>query len=182
MLQERAATQRRELLRATEASRPSSCEYESGKSHPTCQAAFAQLPISMSRDDTSIVAADSNVEIARLGFGAALRGDVEAIAEVLDPEVKWHGGDPAAIGSCRNRGEVVAFLRQSEVIRGGRFELVDVVAFGDKVVAVMRRPSASGAQVAQPVANLFRFRDGKVVEIVHYPDADDALAAARPRG
>jgi ketosteroid isomerase-like protein len=29
------------------------------------------------------------------------------------------------------------------------------------------------------VANLVTFRDGKVVEIVHYPNADDALARLR---
>ena len=28
------------------------------------------------------------------------------------------------------------------------------------------------------VANVSTFRDGKVVEMVHYPTADDALAAA----
>lgn len=32
-------------------------------------------------------------------------------------------------------------MRGSKVIRGGRFELVDVVGIGDKVVVVMRPPS-----------------------------------------
>ena len=121
--------------------------------------------------------ADSNVELARRGFAAALRGDLVAIGELLDPEVKWHGGDPTAAGSCRSREQALRFMRQSEVIRGGRFELVDVVGAGDKVVVIMR-PLSDGAQLASPVADITTFRNGKVVEIVHYPDVADALAAA----
>jgi ketosteroid isomerase-like protein len=120
----------------------------------------------------------SNVEIAKRGFEAALRGDLDTIAQMLDANVQWHGGDPSAPGACHNRGEALAFMRQSDVIRGGRFELVDVVGFGDKVVVVIQPPSDSG-EPPSPVANLTTFREGKVVEMVHYPDADEALAAAR---
>jgi len=121
--------------------------------------------------------AETNVETARRGFEAALRGDLDAIGELLDPDVKWHGGDPSAPGACRNRDEALAFMRQSEVIRSGRFELADVVAVGDRVVVVMRPPS-DGDQPAPLVANVTTFRDGKVVEMVHYPRAEDGLRAA----
>jgi ketosteroid isomerase-like protein len=120
---------------------------------------------------------DENVEIARRGFQAALRGDVDALGELLDPDVKWHGGDPSAEGACNNRDEALAFMRRSDVIRGGRFELVDVVGAGDAVVVVIRVPAESDDLVV--VANLVTFRDGKVVEMVHYPSADDALARLR---
>jgi len=121
--------------------------------------------------------ADSNVEAARRGFEAALRGDLDAIGELLDPEVKWHGGDPSAPGACHNRAEALAFMRQLDVIRGARVELVDVVGVDGKVVVIMRVPS--GTEERPPVvANLTTFRDGKVVEIVHYPNPADALAAA----
>jgi ketosteroid isomerase-like protein len=120
---------------------------------------------------------ETNVETARRGFEAALRGDLDAIAELLDPDVKWHGGDPTAAGSCQNRDQALAFMRQAEAIRGAGFELVDVVGAGDKVVVIIRPPS-DGDSPAAPVANLTTFRDGKVVEMVHYPSPDDALAAA----
>ena len=109
----------------------------------------------------------SNVELARRGFDAALRGDLEAIGELLDPEVTWHGGDPSAEGSCHNRTEVLSFMRQSGVIRGRRFQLVDVIGARDKVVVIMRPPSA-GDGPASAIANLTTFRDGKVIEMVHY--------------
>jgi ketosteroid isomerase-like protein len=119
---------------------------------------------------------ETNVELARRGFAAALSGDVEAIREFLDPEVKWHGGDLSAPGSCHNREEALAFMRQARGRRGVG-ELVDVVGAGDKVVLIMRPPSEEGEEAALS-ANLTTFREGKAVEMVHYPDPADALAAA----
>jgi ketosteroid isomerase-like protein len=117
---------------------------------------------------------DSNVELARRGWEAAQRGDLDAIAELLDPEVKWHAGDSTAEGSCQNRAQALEWMRKA---RSGRAlpELVDVVGAGDKVAVIMARPSEQGGK--ELVANLSTFRDGKVVEMVHYPDANDALAA-----
>jgi len=39
---------------------------------------------------------ESNAQIARRGFDAMLSGDLGVIAEMLDPDVKWHGGDPSS--------------------------------------------------------------------------------------
>ncbi len=121
--------------------------------------------------------ADSNADRARRGFDAALRGDFDLIADLLDPDVKWHGGDPTAEGSCRNRDQALEFMRIG-LARRPAPELLDVVDAGDKVVVILRPPSSS-AEPAAPVANLTTFRDGKVVEMVHYPNPDDAIAAAR---
>jgi ketosteroid isomerase-like protein len=136
-----------------------------------------RVPSRTARRDNDAVA-ETNAEIARRGFEAALRGDLDAIAEILDPAVRWHGGDPTAPGACHNRRDALAFMRQSAVTRGGQFELVEVVEAGDRVVVVMRGPATAGEPLPAPVANVTTFRDGKVVEIVHYPDADEALAAA----
>jgi hypothetical protein len=54
---------------------------------------------------------ESNVELARRGFEAALSGDLDAIREFLDPEVKWHGGDPSAAGACHNREQALESMR-----------------------------------------------------------------------
>jgi ketosteroid isomerase-like protein len=61
--------------------------------------------------------------------------------------------------------------------RRGVGELVDIVDAGEKVVVIVRPPS-EGAEPAALSANLTTFRDGKAVEMVHYPDPEDALAAA----
>jgi ketosteroid isomerase-like protein len=121
--------------------------------------------------------AETNVDLVRRSFEAVLRGDLDLVGELLAPDVKWHGGDPSAPGACRNREQALAFMARARDQRGD-VELVDVVGAGDKVVLIMgsRAPAAGQAWTA---ANLTTVRDGKIVEIVHYPDADAALAAAR---
>jgi ketosteroid isomerase-like protein len=121
--------------------------------------------------------ADSNSELARRGFAAIARGDFDAIAELLDPDVTWHGGDPTAEGACTSRNQALAWMRNAQRRRGGPLpELVDVVEAGDRVVVVMQAPSSPGDPAPPRSANLATFRNGKVVEMVHYPDAADALA------
>jgi ketosteroid isomerase-like protein len=119
---------------------------------------------------------ETNAELARRGYEAALRGDFEVLAALLDPEVKWHGGDPAAPGACHNRAEALEFMRRARE-RRPLGELVDVIGAGDRVVVIMRPPSEEGAPPTL-TANLTTFRNGKVIEMVHYPNAEDALAAA----
>ena len=119
---------------------------------------------------------ETNVELARRGFAAAVVGDFDAIAELLGSDVKWHGGDPSAPGSCQSRGQALAFMRRARS-HGRLGELVDVVGAGDKVVVIMRPPAPPGEESAL-VANLTTFHDGKVIEMVHYENPDDALAAA----
>jgi ketosteroid isomerase-like protein len=117
----------------------------------------------------------SNVELARRGYEAALRGDFETIRELLDPDVKWHGGDPSAPEACHNREETLQFMRRAA--RRGPGELIDIVDAGDKVVVIMR-PLPDETGPPETAANVTTFRGGKVVEMVHYPNPRDALAAA----
>jgi ketosteroid isomerase-like protein len=114
---------------------------------------------------------ESNVERARRGWEAAQSGDLDPITELLDPEVKWHGGDPSS--GCLDRAQALEWVRRV-TLRRALPELVDVVGAGDKVVVVMARPGQNGG--TELVANVSTFRDGKVIEMVHYPDANAALA------
>jgi ketosteroid isomerase-like protein len=117
----------------------------------------------------------TNVELARRGFDALKRGDLSEAEALLDENVKWHMGDPDAVGACRSRTEALAFMRRPE--RRGPGELVDVIDAGDRVVVITQPPPIYGE--AQPLrAQITTFRDGKVVEMVGYPTLDEALAAA----
>ena len=119
--------------------------------------------------------AESNVELARRGYEAVMRGDLDTLATILDPEVKWHGGDEA--NGCQNRKQTLGWMTKNWMRRGGPpGEVVDMIDAGDKVVVIIRRTGEDGEP--ELVANLTTFRDGKVVEMVHYPDPDDARRAA----
>jgi ketosteroid isomerase-like protein len=111
-----------------------------------------------------------NVEAARRGFAAVMRGDFDSIADLLAADVKWHGGDPSS--GCQNRDETLHFMRQA-IENGVRAELVDVIDTGDQVVVVLQLLGSD-----HPRANLSTFRHGKVVEMVAYESPEEALAAA----
>jgi ketosteroid isomerase-like protein len=121
----------------------------------------------------------TNLDIARRGYEAVARGDVEALRELLDPAVRWHGGDPDGAGGCQGADEVIAFIRQAQ-LRGPLPELVDVIAAGAQVVVVLR-PAAEPGEEPVLRANLTTVRDGRVVEMVAHESPQDALAAARDR-
>ena len=68
-------------------------------------------------------------------------------------------------------------MRQNWLRRGAPpGEVVEMLDAGDKVVVIMRRTGDDGEP--ELVANLTTFRDGKVIEMVHYANPDDARAAA----
>lgn len=119
----------------------------------------------------------TNVELARRAFEAVARGDLDEVRDLLDRDVKWHGGDPEAPGACRSRRQALAFIERARE-RVGDVEVFDLVGAGDKVVVIMGARGADG-EPAWTAANVSTFRGGKVVEIVHYPDADEALDAVR---
>jgi ketosteroid isomerase-like protein len=120
---------------------------------------------------------EENVELTRRGYEAVRRGDLGTIRGILHPDVKWHAGDPEADYACHNREQALAFMGRAGN-RGPIGELVDVIDAGDKVVVIMRRAAENNGESTELVANLTTFCDGQVVEMVHYPNPEDALAAA----
>jgi ketosteroid isomerase-like protein len=116
----------------------------------------------------------ANEELVRRGFEAAARGDLDAVADLLDPEVKWHGGDPDS--GCRNRVEALEFIRRG--LRRPLGRLIDVIDVGeDRFVVVLQPRGEEGGPAPAPRANVTTVRDGRVVEMVAYETPEQALAA-----
>ncbi|HEY7891737.1 MAG TPA: nuclear transport factor 2 family protein [Solirubrobacteraceae bacterium] len=44
----------------------------------------------------------SNIELARRGLEAVAKGDLEALREILDPDVQWHSSDGPTGDSCHS--------------------------------------------------------------------------------
>ena len=123
--------------------------------------------------------AASDVELLRTAWEAFARGNIDAVMQVLDPHVRWHGaGDDEHNDGCRNRDEALAFIRQA-LTDGVTAEAFDFRDAGDRVVILLQthQPHTWGEQPG-PHGEVVTVRDGKVVEIVVYPTVDEALAAA----
>ena len=112
------------------------------------------------------------------------RRDVEALLEVLDPEVEWH---PALMGSLT--GAATAYHGHQGVHRLFRdvslyelsAEVTEVRELGERVVAIGRlrmRGKESGAETASPMGFVADFKDGKAILVRTYLDATEALEAA----
>ena len=71
---------------------------------------------------------------ARTGLEAWLRGDVDALAPLLDPEVEllwWESGE----WDCHGRDEVLSLLRQRKSEGAGAAEVELIDAGGEAIVA-----------------------------------------------
>lgn len=117
----------------------------------------------------------SNLELARRGYEALARGDLEEVAALLDENVKWHMGDPTAAGACRDREQALAWIGRPG--RPGPPEVVEMIDAGDRVVVILR-PAPIEGEPALLRGQISTFRDGKVVEMVGYETPEGALAAA----
>src|SRR5580704_11219088 len=119
---------------------------------------------------------ETNVDLARRGYESIMRGDLDAIRDLLDPNVRWHAGDPDGDFACKNRDQALQWMRRARARRGSApAELIEIVDAGDSVVVIMK-PTPEGDELATTVANVTTFRGGKVVEMVHYDDPADARA------
>lgn len=122
----------------------------------------------------------STAEVARKVRSALDASDLDAFAELLDPDVYW--GPPGDDRSgCHNRSEVIDWYGRARG-RGMRGRVVELVAGEGAVlvgIAVRGTPAARdrGGQLLR--WQVLKLRDGKVVEIRGYERRDEAAASAK---
>jgi uncharacterized protein len=127
-----------------------------------------------------------NVEAFKRGLEGGNRGDVEALLEVLDPEVAWHSALHALLGGeatmSRGHDGVREMLRDLyEAFGEIHIEISEIRDLGDRLVAIGRtrtRGKASGAETETPIAFVTEFKNGKAISIRAYLDPKEALEAA----
>jgi ketosteroid isomerase-like protein len=126
-----------------------------------------------------------NVEIARRGYEAWNRDDMESALRGLDPEVEWLPRLGAAgVRATLYRGHegVLAYKREVEEALGAiQVEVLSIEDLGDHVLAHIRasgQGSASGVQVEAEGFHVWTMHAGRAVRFTTYDRRDEALEAA----
>jgi limonene-1,2-epoxide hydrolase len=131
------------------------------------------------------------IEVVGGWMDAMRRGDLDAVASWFDPTVTWQGIPRDAV--CRNRDEVLDMLGDSmkpcaeearaEGVEEGLYgaeaiELVgaaDVAALGAKLPDLIE---VGDIPVPGQLFDVFRVRDGRILEVRDYAFREEALRAA----
>ena len=118
-----------------------------------------------------------NLEKVMIDFlGALRRGDFEAAAELLDPDVSWQGLREEWV--CHGREEVVDTFRWGLEQRR-EIDALEFTRGGDQVVLGARGPNIGPEE--EPLGqifNVFVLRDGRIVRIDDYRGRSEAFEAA----
>ena len=120
--------------------------------------------------------ASENVELVRNAFEAWRRGDVDELAQLIDPNVEWSWWE-AGPWDCHGREQVLQVMRERDR-QGVKGELEELLDAGDKVMIGVRGPDLERffGDGQDRVYNVFTFRNGKVVRMQDYRTRDEALA------
>ena len=125
------------------------------------------------------------VDLLLRGYRAFVAGDLDAISDMLDPEVEWVGGE--AMGAF-DRDDVLGVL--AERVEERYHVTVDrCIGVGDRVVVSMRFSRVEADETDDRPLQSRRFylvgryaavvttREGRVARVEEHPHLDAALAA-----
>ncbi len=107
----------------------------------------------------------------------------EVLPEVYDPEAEWMAAREDPDAETHRGLEAIRryFAQWTGMFEGIDFRAEQLIDAGDKVFAWVRfsgTGATSGAPVEMEQAQIWTFRDGKVVRVEEYFDRREALEAA----
>jgi ketosteroid isomerase-like protein len=128
---------------------------------------------------------EENVKIVREAFGAFLAGDQEKTAELIDPEVEFHGTvgglQEGQVAHGQSEIDQTFETQDLEAWEERRLEAEEFIDAGDDVIVLLhefRRGRGSGVELETKTAVVVAVSGGRVVRIQGYMDRDAALEAA----
>jgi ketosteroid isomerase-like protein len=123
-----------------------------------------------------------NVDVVRQLYSAMNARELEAVAELADPDVEWIPDSRVGQGPIRGRENIIRFfMDQAETFEEFRVETKRFWDTGDKVLVFVRttgRGTASGAGFDIRIGHLWTLRDGLIVRGEGHANRDEALEAA----
>jgi ketosteroid isomerase-like protein len=124
-----------------------------------------------------------NVELARRGYEAFNRGDIDGLLDLCGPDIEWRDFATIDSNTVTGKGAVRAYfetvMEAWERIRLEPEEFIDLG--GGRVVVVSHltgRGKGSGVVVETQGADLLTFDEGSLVRWMGYADRAQALEAA----
>ena len=125
-----------------------------------------------------------NAELIRRAYQAYARGDLEAMLELVDPDLEWTYLDPALEHPtpqvCHGRHELEQAL-QHWAEHGLRAELQEVTSSGALVMAGIRTPGVDahhGRRGDDRAYSVFTVREGRIIALRDCRDRQEALQVA----
>jgi ketosteroid isomerase-like protein len=110
---------------------------------------------------------NQNIETTKKGYAAFNAGDLETALSVFSDTVEWTiGGESMISGTYRGKGELTELLAQLGK-KATSLETKTFLADGDYVVALTE--VTAGGETSHE-ADVFTFRDGKVVQAQSFGD------------
>lgn len=128
---------------------------------------------------------NENIALIRRAYQAYATGDLQAMLELVDPDLEWTYLDPSLEDPppqvCHGRHELEhALARQAGL--GLRAQLEETVGHGDRVMVVVRTPGIDAYRVRRADDrnySVFTVRGGRIVALRDCRDRQEALHFTR---
>jgi hypothetical protein len=123
-----------------------------------------------------------NVDLARRGYEAFARGDLDAVFDLFDPDIEAHDPPEMPDAAIHRGHEAVRrdWEQTYELFENFTIELEETLDCGDDVAVFLRyrgRGSESGAAVEASMTHVWTVRNGKAIRLRQFLDRDKALKA-----
>jgi ketosteroid isomerase-like protein len=127
-----------------------------------------------------------NVEAVSRAYAALNRGDMPTVLGLCHPDVVFDNTNAAFDAAVYHGHEGVAelFSLGEEMWKSQRFEVQEVIPFGEERVMVLQRIVSVGRDGVETIArnaNVFTLKEGKATHIKAFQTKAEALEAVGPR-
>ncbi len=120
-----------------------------------------------------------NEILVREGYDAFIRGDLDGVKGLLDPDVLWHvGGSSPFAGVYKGHDELMGLIGRLFEMTAGTISISarDILANDDHVIVLTTMKAQRGEHILDDdgVA-IFKIRDGKAVEVWAFAENQGAM-------
>jgi ketosteroid isomerase-like protein len=121
-------------------------------------------------------------DLIRAAYAAYNRGEVEAVLDLLHPDVEWIP-PPSSIDPHPRRGrDAVRQYLAPNFFESQKAEPIEILEEGDRILVIARvraRGRGSGIEIDGTSFHLWTVAEGRATRFAAFGDRDEALAAFR---